>query len=168
MKYFTGDLLEANVDVICHVANIYHTFGSGIAYFIRQTYPLAYEADLETENGCESKLGTFSSADVTPHLAIYNLYAMYGIGNNGHPLNRNLSYDHFYDAMYKVCEDIKASPIMTTIVGIPKYIGCCRAGGNWEIVNTMLQELEKQFSHIEFHVYELENGEITAQSTQPR
>jgi hypothetical protein len=150
-----------------HCCNLYHIFGSGIAYFIGKKYPEAYKADLETENGCESKLGSFSKATTNDGKMIYNLYAMYGIGNDGNPMNRNLAYDHFYDGIYKICDDVGVNPIRPIIIGIPKYIGCCRAGGNWNIIDIMLQEIEKDFPDVEFHIYELENGEMSAQSTNP-
>jgi len=166
MKNVKGDLLESDVDVMVHCCNLYHTFGSGIAYFISKKFKEAYDADLATVHGCDTKLGTFSKADIGGGQWIYNLYAMWGIGNNGNPMNRNLSYDHFYNGLYKICIDMIKNSIGTTI-GLPKYIGCCRAGGNWEIVNAMLQEIEKDFPQLEFVVYELENGEMTATSTQP-
>lgn len=168
MIYEIGDLLESDCDVLVHCANIYHTFGSGIAYFIKQKYPEAYQADLDTEHGCESKLGDYSKATIDKNRVLYNLYAMWGIGNDGHPLHRNLSYDHFYNGMYKICCDAGLNKLLPIVIGVPKYIGCCRAGGNWVIVDTILQELEKEFENIEFHVYELENAELNAQSTIPK
>ncbi len=168
MKTYIGDLLDSDCDVLVHCANIYHTFGSGIAYFIKKRFPEAYAADLETECGCESKLGTFSKATISNNRVLYNLYAMYGIGNDGHPLNRNLSYDHLYNGLYEICEDaLKETNNFPITIGLPKYIGCCRAGGNWIIVESIVQEIEKLFHNVEFHIYELENAETTAQSTKP-
>jgi hypothetical protein len=170
MKYFKGDLLESDVDVICHVANLYHTFGSGIAYYIKKKYPEAYQADLDTDRDCETKLGTYSKAMVSDNKMVYNLYAMSGIGNDGHPLSRNLSYDHFYDALFRVCYDIGARYhiVIPVVVGVPKYIGCARAGGDWDIVEKMINNLESKFTgKIEFHIYELEEPEFNPKSTLP-
>lgn len=47
----TGDLLKAqDVDVIVHRANLFHTFGGGIARFIGKIWPEAYEADCLPQN----------------------------------------------------------------------------------------------------------------------
>jgi len=171
MKNFKGDLLESNCDMLVHCANLYHTFGSGIAYFIKRKFPEAYQADLETENGCESRLGTYSKASISNNRVLYNLYAMVGIGNSGHPIDRNLSYDHFYNGLYNVCVDAMHSykGITPLVVGVPKYIGCARAGGNWTIVETILNEIESEFEDkIEIHVYELEEPEVNPKSTLPQ
>ena len=167
MKHIKGDLIESDVGVMVHVCNNYHVMGSGIAYFLKQKYPQVYEADLDTPQGDESKMGTYSVAAIQDNRFVCNLYAMWGIGSNGNPLERNLSYDHFYNGLYKICEEIATKyPLTTTIVGLPKYVGCCRAGGSWDIVEAIIKDIETIFSeYISFHIYELENGEVKADST---
>lgn len=173
MRYIKGDLLNGKWDVACHVANSYVVMSSGIAYFLKKKWPSVYQADIDYDNSFpdkkDSKLGTFSKAEIEPHRFVYNIYSMFGIGNDGSPLNRNLSYDHFYNGLYKVCSDILKTYILVDgpiVVGMPMNIGCCRAGGNWEIVDTILFEIEKHFQRkIEFEVYQLENAETTAQSS---
>lgn len=173
MKKYNGDVLDADVDVICHVTNNYHCFGSGIAATIARRYPQVFDADKETEPDCDTKLGSFSKAEIDLNRVIYNLYAMWGIGNDGHPLHRNLSYDSFYNAVFSMCEDIlyKSSKIFNPVViGVPAYIGCCRAGGEWDIVLSILKNIEDKFDgNIHFHIYELDNGEMArkVQSTTP-
>jgi hypothetical protein len=168
MKHLKGDLIESDVDALVHCCNNHHVMGSGIAYFLAKKFPQVYEADLETERDCETKMGSFSKATISNNRLVYNLYAMWGIGNDGHPLNRNLSYDSFHNGLWNICEDleheIKLSPI---VVGLPKYIGCCRAGGVWSIVEKIIEDIESKFERISFEIYELENGEMTAQSTSP-
>lgn len=168
MKEILGDLLKSDeVDVMVHVCNNHHVMGSGIAYFLKKKWPQVYEADLETERDCESKMGTFSKALVDNNRVVYNLYAMWGVGNDGHPLHRNLSYDSFYNGMFRIIEDVLDTvPLQPIIIGVPKNIGCCRAGGSWEIVEAMLYELEQIFDgHIEFYVYNFEEAEKQAQSS---
>lgn len=169
MKYQNGDLLESNVDVMMHVANVYHTFGSGIAYTIRHKFPEAYKADCETEYGCDSKLGTFSKAEIAPNRYICNLYAMHGIGNSGNPLDRNCSYDSLYNAIYKACQELIPKYDKPVVIGIPYLMGCCRAGGSWLIVDSILACIEDEFpDKVSFTIFRLENGETKAKSTQPK
>jgi O-acetyl-ADP-ribose deacetylase (regulator of RNase III) len=164
MKHIKGDLIEADVDVLVHVCNNHHVMGSGIAYFLKKKFPQVYEADLETPQGDESKMGTCSTALISDNRLVCNLYAMWGIGNNGNPLERNLSYDHFYNGLFRICEEIsKQYPHTITVIGLPKYVGCCRAGGSWEVVEAMIKDIELIFSEfVQFEIYELENGEMKA------
>jgi len=168
MKHILGDLLEGEWEIALHVANTMCVMGSGVAYFIKQKYPEVYQADLETEKDCDSKLGFFSKAEIGDNRWIYNLYAMCGLGNDGTPIHRNLSYDHLYNGLCRIVEDILTNhrPFGTTI-GVPKFLGCCRAGGSWPIVECILYDIENNYPEIEFYVYELENAEQFAQSTQP-
>lgn len=168
MKEIKGDLLEGDVDAMVHVCNNHHVMGSGIAYFLKKKWPQVYDADLETEKDCESKMGTFSKALVDKNRMVYNLYAMWGIGNDGHPLHRNLSYDSFYNGLWNVCKDIESTmPNDIIVVGLPKYVGCCRAGGEWSIVQSIIEDIESKCSKIIFWVYDIENGEVKAESTKP-
>lgn len=168
MKYITGDLLESDVDVMMHVANLYHTFGSGIAHSIKKKFPEAYEADKGTLYGCEAKLGNYSRAEIAPNRWIYNLYGMNGIGNTGRPLDRNCSYDAIYNALYRSCKTLLHLYELPPRIGIPYLMGCCRAGGSWKIVEAIIEDIEEQFNgDVQFFIYKLDDAETTAQSTQP-
>jgi O-acetyl-ADP-ribose deacetylase (regulator of RNase III) len=166
MKYLQGDLLENDWDAAFHCANTYCVMGSGVAYFLKKKWPSVFEADLQTKDlSEEEKLGEFSWAEVEPNKTVYNLYAQRGVGNNGHPLNRNCSYDHLYDSIFRACEHVLRLKDKA-VIGIPYGMASVRAGGNWEIVDTILFEIEKHFQRkIEFEVYQLENAETTAQSS---
>ena len=113
----------------------------------------------------EDKLGHFSFAEVETDKFVYNLYAQKGVGNDGHPLNRNCSYDCLYDSIYRACIHMLRFDDRA-VIGIPYGMASVRAGGNWEIVDTILYEIEREFNgKIEFEVYELEDAETVAQSS---
>lgn len=172
MIYKKGDLLEGEWDVMFQNCNVYTTFGSGVAYFIKKKWPEVYEADLEHDKDFDfphHKLGEFSKAVISKDGRwVYNLYGQVGVGNDGTVLGRNCHYNHMYDAMYKACEDMckligdENSKIM---IGCPKLMGCGRAGGSWVIVEAMLKDLEERFP-VNFIVYEFGNEQFP-QSTQP-
>lgn len=167
MKTIYGDLLEGDWDYFCHVTNSFQTFGSGIAYYVKKKFPEVYQADLDYD--AEDKLGTYSYADLADGRGAYNIYAMYGLGNDGTHLGRNLSYDAFTNALENICSELSNNHYMWSSIriGVPYLIGCCRAGGNWNIVRVILETLESEYPNIEFIVYDIENGEKEAQSTQP-
>lgn len=162
MKIINDDWFNGDWHVGIHVANLYHTFGSGIAYSIKNKYPEVYAEDKKTGNGDESKLGNFSKKQISENKIIYNLYAMEGIGNNGNPLDRNLKYDNFYDGFYKICEESKK--LGKNIVGVPYLIGCCRAGGSWNIVLEIMVDICNIFS-LDLQIYKLDNFESSAHSS---
>jgi hypothetical protein len=166
MNIIQGDIFNGEWDGICHVANLYHTMGGGIARIIARDFPEALKADKTTARGDVSKLGTFSRASIvrsaeTPYsksklFEIFNLYGQMGIGNNGHPMNRNARYDAIHDGMFKICEFIVASyQNKPYVLGIPYKMASDRAGGSWGIIEAILSDIEYRFPNIEFHIYKL-------------
>jgi len=63
MIVLKGDLIQialaGRFDVIIHGCNCFCTMGAGIAKLIRDNFPEAYQADLETVVGNKEKLGTY-------------------------------------------------------------------------------------------------------------
>lgn len=160
MINYQGDLLKATSWNVCvQICNNYHTFGRGIAAQIRKVYPMMYDADQETEYDCDAKLGTFSWATLPDERLGFNLYAMWGMGNDGTPLNRNLSYDHFYNGMIRIIEFVNSKYEFESDgslnIGVPLGVGCGLAGGAWDIVVAMLSDIEARYPNVTFHVYEL-------------
>jgi O-acetyl-ADP-ribose deacetylase (regulator of RNase III) len=135
-----GNLLEADVCTIVHQANLFHTFGAGLARAIRAKYPAAYEADLKTKFGDKKKLGTFSWAvipkagDSTRKLTyIANLYSQIGIGGTG----RQTNYDAMVDGLSRLKDYIYENHDRT--LGIPYQLGCGLANGDWRIVRAIIE-----------------------------
>lgn len=176
MKNIKGDLLLGDWDYACHCCNSYQIMGSGVAYFLRNKWPEVYQADLDYDAWLndgntinpDEKMGKFSIADLDDGRKVFNLYAMWGVGNDGNPLNRNCSYDSLFNALFKMGTYITSdTPLYegNFKVGIPKYMGCARAGGEWNIVEAILQNIEGKFPRIHFHVYEIDEAELRAQSS---
>jgi O-acetyl-ADP-ribose deacetylase (regulator of RNase III) len=110
MQYVKGDLLKGDWGVAAHVCNNHVVMGSGVAYHLSKKWPEVLKADEEfnedEDNWGIHKMGKFSLAHLPDGRKVYNLYAMHGIGNDGHPLNRNCQYDALYNALYKMCENL--------------------------------------------------------------
>ena len=90
MKTIQGDLialaLTGHFDVIVHGCNCFCTMAAGIAKTIKQKFPEANEADLATASGDESKLGTYTTAEVFVNgkrLIIVNAYTQYNWQGSG-------------------------------------------------------------------------------------
>ena len=144
MRTIQGDLLNCEANHIAHVANCFNTFGAGIAKQIREQYPEAYDADLETKKGDRNKLGTFSTAHIPDENKwIYNLYGQYGYGGGV----VNLDYPALEKSLWSLRDHLEGKQCNDIILGFPTRIGCVLAGGDWNIVKPLV---EKMFSTSNF------------------
>lgn len=140
MKVVKGDLiklaLEGKFDVIIHGCNCFCTMGAGIAKSIREIFPEAYQADLNTEYGSKEKLGTISYVAVTREnheITVVNGYTQYTSGSSGILVD--------YDAVRLVMREAK---ILFTgrRIGFP-MIGAGLAKGDWAVIEEIIKtELE--------------------------
>lgn len=161
-KIVSGNILDAiGIDAIVHQSNIHHTMGGGLARFIRWTYPEAYVADCQTPLGDINKLGTFSwtrvynQNDKESSLLIYNCYSQ---GNYGQDEGvRYTDYDAVEECFKKVKEDLqekfkfRSKPI---ILGIPYGYGCGLGGGDWTMVEHIINTIFKD-GNVSVEVYRL-------------
>lgn len=147
MKTIEADIFEIfkqkdNV-ILTHCSNCFNTMGSGIAKVIKDKYPKAYEADCRTEKGDKDKLGTYSFEKVAEkEKYIANLYGQYFYGRKELG-DRDVSYDALYNAFQKLFKDIRAG---NYCVLVPYGIGCGLAGGNWGIVEKMIDILANGYN----------------------
>ena len=121
MKIIQGDLIqlaqESYFDVIVHGCNCFNTMGAGIAKYIKQEFPEAYQADCQTIKGDRQKLGEISYAHITKgnlDLIVVNGYTQF----NYH--GRGILVD--YDALSSVFSLVK-SKFTGKKIGYPKNWG---------------------------------------------
>ncbi len=135
IEYRVGNLLEQpDLTHIAHQANLFHTFGSGIAKEIRLKWPRAYEVDLQTPYGNKNKLGSWSISPGVP--TIVNLYAQVGLGS----ADRQTSYDAL-DSVLRQLEIFLLEKEEPVKLGVPYKIGCGLANGNWKIVSSIIESI---------------------------
>lgn len=162
-KYKVGDLIEAaksgEINVFGHGCNCFCTMGSGIAPLIKEAFPKMYAADLETEKGDKTKLGTCTMAFLNDgSLAGFNLYSQYGYNRRKQGL-RDLDYNALYDSMVemkKLLQSYTDGPMDTYRIGFPK-IGAGLAGGDWNVIEAMIKSI---FFDCDVTVYVLKEWEI--------
>lgn len=149
LKVVTGNLIDAakngEVNVIAHCCNCMCNMGAGIAPQIKRAFPYAYAADLDTMAGDQSKLGYFSLGvpDEQSDPLVYNLYGQYRYGYNAK--GRQLDYDALYDALIAMANDLLLRDQKCKI-GLP-MIGAGHAGGNWAIIEVMIEETLVKTGH---------------------
>jgi O-acetyl-ADP-ribose deacetylase (regulator of RNase III) len=128
---------------IIHQANCHCTMGSGIAKDIRAKFPEAYEADCRTTKGDIGKLGRASIAAIAndkkaqyPNLLyIVNLYGQFKFGLD----ERHTSYDALADGFERIRKWALEQKIK--LLSVPFRLGCNRAGGDWQIVRSILDSV---------------------------
>lgn len=144
MKIIEGDLIKLSVngefDLIVHGCNCFCTMGAGIAKGIKDAFPEAYEADLDTEPGLKDKLGTISVAEVIRgdnKITVVNGYTQYSPGGSGILVD--------YDAVRSVFQEIKQR-FSGLRIGYP-MIGAGLARGDWGIISEIITDQLKGEDH---------------------
>jgi len=160
VKIIDGNLLDFpnDINVIAHSCNCRMIMGGGIAKQIKDRYPQAYQADVNyisdeyDDNGQYiHPLGNFSKAEVSSKFLpndrgwIYNMYTQAGIGAG----ERQVDYEKFWQALKRVEQDLfeinvnkheydGSSP---PVLGLPYGVSCGLAGGSWEIIKAMIEDI---------------------------
>jgi len=144
LKYAHGDLLdmmdEGRVNYVLHCCNCQAIMGSGIALQIKNRYPAVHDAYLNYHNLMGLELGTVSYAKAGEVSSLVRRYVF-----NLHAQNLFGSGDRFvdYEALYKSME--RARHIIVSniggvgTVGVPYNMAAFRAGGDFRIVEVMLE-----------------------------
>lgn len=140
IEYREGSLLEQeDLTHLIHQANLYCTFGSGLALAIKKKFPEAYQADLRTMKGDLKKLGSWSTAECEGFGWVINLYSQIGISST----ERTTSYDALVKGLTGL-ERVLRDPAYK--VGIPYKLGCGLANGSWPIVSAIISDIFEKSS----------------------
>ena len=150
-----GDLLDSNVDYICHQVNCRGRMGSGIARQIRERFPEVYrvyseryEDALRVLDSPDRMLGSTDIVQIPgTNQHVVNMYSQRSYGYDG---KRYISYKAFRYILQELKKDI---PTDCTI-GFHKDIGCGLGGGNWKTISAMIEEILGE-SHT-VYIFELE------------
>lgn len=130
-----GDLLKQDkVDIICHQTNCKGVMGAGIALQIKKTYPEVFKRYREfcKEYG-SVLLGRTLFVNCNDGKIVANLFGQDGFGR-GFCQTDYAALEEAVSSLAKVATKYKKS------VGFPYKIGCDLAGGDWEIVNKIIEK----------------------------
>ena len=148
VKEIKGDLLVADLDVVCHQVNCQGKMNSGIAKSIRETYPQVYRdyMMLSPMTEPEKLLGEVQPVIMDDgKFIVMNMFSQLNYGYDG---RRYTSYDAMWMCLNKINNYIPKDKK----IGFPARIGCVRGGANWNIVRAMIEEV---FSDREVYIYDL-------------
>ena len=130
MVIIDDDILTVSRGIICHQVNCKRVMGAGLAAAIRKKYPRHYEDYMKTD----AHLGELVVTQANDDLYIVGIYGQHGYG-------RDKRYTD-YGALEKGLTTVDA---LSRSLGLPVYlpygIGCGLAGGDWEIVKTIIDKV---------------------------
>ena len=150
--HLQGNLLESDCDVIGHQCNCQMAYGAGIALQIKLKYPKAYQVFLSDDRKPEDKLGKYTIYDNLKDKTIFNLYGQLDCGYG----KVFTDYQALRHALAGMMQWVILSESIYEIklkVGLPYKIGCGLAGGDWEIVEKIIEEISNSCYH-DIYVYE--------------
>lgn len=143
IKYKKGDLLEAEEDIIAHGVNCVGGFGSGVAGQIAKQFPFIKSCYLEKYRFEGFELGEIQIIECSKTFINCATQKEYLPRDQCHA-----NYIAIRDCMNKVkCYAF----LKNKSIAIPK-IGCGLAGGDWNIVKPILEEV---FNDFDVTVYEV-------------
>ena len=136
-----GNLLNINVDAICHQVNCIGKMGAGLALQIRNRHPKAYEKYVmicnRYESAPEKLLGKVQYVPSGGKLVI-NIFGQAGIRRDKYDRKVYTNYDALNTAIDKIARDIQCSNIKS--IGFPVGMGSNLAGGDWNTVKRIILE----------------------------
>lgn len=158
-KIIHGDLLKIvdeyvrDMDtpvLVIHCCNCFHTMGAGIAKQLAKKWPKVLVADKEfSPKGDITKLGKVSYAEIHPKLVVANAYGQYRYGRKKGSGARGAHAPNVdYKALEMCLQDIAKKYGSTHTIIYPQ-IGAGLAGGDWSIIQPMIQTCFQSCNHIE-------------------
>ena len=131
-----GNIFTAEVgQIICHQVNCQGKMGKGIAKTIRERYPPIYSTyqDLCERYASYQLLGRVYIDKMEDGRVIANIFAQDEYGKDA----RYTNYEALAQCLEKLAIYSKENGMS---IALPYGIGCNNAGGNWNIVKTMIEE----------------------------
>lgn len=145
-KYIIGDITETELKYIAHGVNCQNKMGSGVAKALYSKFPKVKEVYHEYFKCFDDvQVGEWCFA-VQDGKEIYNLFTQEYYGYDG---KRYVNYA----AIVECFKSLKESGKFDGPIAIPK-IGCGLAGGDWNIVEQLINDTVGD--DLEIWVYELE------------
>ena len=137
-----GDILKVTNGIICHQTNYHGTMGGGVAAGIAENI-LTPEQFKEYADYCREKgpdaLGTVQFIGCSAGLIVANMFCQDEMIALQDKPYQNITD---YDAMRRCVSRVRSMAIIQgKRLYFPHKLGCGIAGGNWETVKFILQDL---------------------------
>ena len=144
LEYEKGNIVTGNYPVFCHQVNCKGVMGAGLAKQIRDLFPFVYTEYKELCNTEPNLLGHIllsHSSGLNGRICV-SMFAQDNYGRN----KRYTDYTAFkqcLDTLAKHMNNYSTEGYYNTIA-FPYGIGCGLAGGDWVIIQGMLEDFAKK------------------------
>lgn len=143
-----GNLLNTTIKFIGHQVNCQGVMGARVAYQLANKYPqmyIGYKSYVESKkNQSDSLLGKMYTFNTEDGHTILNIFGQDNIGYQGCHTVYNAYYSAFLELYSKYIKPFqKDNNFMKLPIAIPYGIGCGLAGGDWEIMRDVLENIER-------------------------
>lgn len=146
IKIVEGDILNATEDMIGHQVNCQGVMGAGLAKQIKCKYPFAYSSYSHLCKNTEDKrdlLGRIKQVKEHDDKVVVHIFGQYGYGRG------KIQTD--YEALKRALRKLEiVARNCDKSVALPYGIGCGLAGGDWDIVYKIIEDV---FSDYEVTLY---------------
>lgn len=143
-----GNILDCSEDIIVHQTNCQGVMGSGLAKQIKDKYPEVFNAYYYYCKTHELK-DIFGSALICEYSNGKYIANLFGQDKYGHGLQTD--YDMFKKALQEIHDFAKDHKLS---VALPYKIGCGLAGGDWNRVFDIINEIF--FDEVVMEIYKYE------------
>lgn len=139
MRIIKGNILDVEEGIIIHQVNCFDVMGAGVAKSLYTKYPVIKETyhRHNKKMSKENLFGKMSVVKVTNNLYVVNSYSQYGYGNSRYTNIVYTDYDKLLNNIKRVISISNGLPVY-----IPYGIGCGLAGGNWDVLQSLIQDLD--------------------------
>lgn len=158
VKEIKCNIFDSGTNIICHQVNCQGVMGSGLAKQVKEKFPHVYMnysryCDEYKQEG-KSPLGTWQAVPINyediEDRYIVNIFAQDRYGYTG-VYTQYGALRTALESMKRVIEDMGYS------VAFPKYMGCKRGGGDWNIVRQIIEDIFGR-SKLEILICECDKG----------
>lgn len=132
VKYISGNALEVQTDYLAHQVNDHGVMGAGIAKQIKEKYPEVFELYKKRCKADHDLIGTFFPVHVEGK-TIVNCFSQRGISRTKKTTD--------YDAIRKIFSDLEWMCFPGKVITVPYGYGCGLAGGSWEKVSKIFEDI---------------------------
>ena len=142
IRLVSGDITNVKKGLICHQVNCRGTMAAGLAKQLRDKYPCVYDEYREYilarkthKIAGNSLLGAVNPVFINKDLLVLNIFGQEDFGIDK-------TYTD-YDALEKAFKYIEETiaPVYNLPVYIPYGIGCGLAGGDWNKVSMIINDI---------------------------
>ena len=140
MNFKHGNILEATENIIVHQVNNLGIMGAGLALQIKNKWPdvyTEYKKYIHQMNTIKSTkhtlIGSIHLVPINNNQVIINMFSQNGISRT----KRTTDYDAMEQCFKQIQKIIQET---NHTVAIPYKIGCGLAGGDWNIVQNLIEK----------------------------